>query len=1139
MDKMRFKRIVAIICTLLQIFLISTVFVSAEATDQTVLLEDSNIDLISGEDNTDGTENTINALSSPSNLNPPTPNFSRPNCLLNESITVTFDNTDVTSCTFTTEGINVTQISTNTLDFSVTSGAGEYGKATFSFSYSNGEVEESSIYTYIGNGKMFINALSLDTAQDCFMKQEYDAGRITLDEWKESSIQRTASLLANDDVVEIDVEDNTSGNIVVSGRFRWETSAGGTRLPLRQTKVELLDKQIIGSRSLSTAYTDNDGHFSFTIDPDDFSDLEIGGLDLIVRCYTESRSVKVADAWLYNSYGFEVDLGDDITSSPDSIYKYIKYDTNYSASKAVYVEQGMVTAERLATEMGVEFGNKLNVAYPYDIRFPENSYSAEFENIYFCAILEKHHSFFDIAMHEYGHYVQNTLNILGINLHQYILLDPTHKFELINFDEKDDKEYAMRLTWSEAWATAFAQIAQEYYYGEYNGVDLFADKKYCRYSYYGKNIETFVQADFSGESEEYTVLSTLWDLYDSYNSTEAFDNVSWGADKWWELTTHTGVYDLTDFVTYIYSACADEREKIGRILSEHKIAPEITSVVSSSSTNSFAAPVITWETGGSDTNPNNKFLIVIYDAQGNIVHNNVIDILNTNNMGENITYNQSNHTVSYTLPESDVAVWDAMVEKYAGTFSFKIEVSGYHTETPESGPYISGTRNYTLSKPNIELDIPSGAAANRYIEQTIRLDEGGSCYVKVRFNTSGYRLVQTFGSKDTKMSIYADPAGDVLASNDDAGYGVNGLINYNFNAGVDYYIKVQFYSSTVYGDFRLAVTPAHNGSSLSPDCITDFDNVQTLPVSEYKAITPVLSPGESEVALFIPTITGNYTIATRGDRDMYLYLIDPTSSEVIGEGGGYKNDDSGEDYNAYLSVNLQAQKKYLIIYSLYNPASATSEIADIIVEVYYNDYYNNTINSSSHTHSYDTFEAASATLHIHSCDCGYMDFVSHSYDTYVSRTESNHTYSCICGATKTSSHSFDTVMPLVMSPNHILSCACGESIEEAHIYDECVYVSNSQHQDACKCGQKLLGSLDLHTIMLGTIVNNKSNCIYCGGLVDLRYTDAWSIAKAIKVTVNGSYITESGIVVLAEADLEAYEDGTLIFYYPEELPQLE
>ncbi len=1126
MDKMRFKRIVAIICTLLQIFLFSTVFVSAEVTDQTVLLEDSNIDLISGEDNKDGTENTINALSSPSNLNPPTPNFSRPNCLLNESITVTFDNTDVTSCTFTTEGINVTQISTNTLDFSVTSGAGEYGKATFSFSYSNGEVEESSIYTYIGNGKMFINALSLDTAQDCFMKQEYDAGRITLDEWKESSIQRTASLLANDDVVEIDVEDNTSGNIVVSGRFRWETSAGGTKLPLRQTKVELLDKQIIGSRSLSTAYTDNDGHFSFTIDPDDFSDLEIGGLDLIVRCYTESRSVKVADAWLYNSYGFEVDLGDDITSSPDSIYKYIKYDTKYSASKAVYVEQGMVTAERFATEMGVEFGNKLNVAYPYDIRLPNSSYSTEIlPNIYVCAILEERHNVFDTLMHEYGHYIQQTLDIIHIGLDEYI--NGTHSYFVDNFYAKDDKDFAMRLTWSESWATAFAQIAQEYYSDQYNGVALFADKMHRdhlkEYGFYF-DFENALIGYYSCEAEEYTVTATLLDLYDSYNSAESFDNVSWGIEKWWDLTTYATVDDLTDFVTYIYTACSTERGDIGSILSHHKIAPLIRNATSSGN-DLNAPPTIEWTINGSNTNPNNEFAVVVYDIYGNVIFSN-----ESNRITTTLSYYQS---LSYTIPE---ASWQAITEKYGGTFKFKIAVWGYHNKDGEiSGPYFSDYAEYTSSKPEIELDIPSGAAANRYIEQTIRLDKGGSCYVKVRFNTSGYRLVQTFGTEDTKMSIYADPAGDALASNDDAGYGVNSLINYNFNAGVDYYIKVQFYSSTVYGDFRLAVTPAHNGSSLSPDCITDFDNVQTLPVSEYKAITPVLSPGESEVALFIPTITGNYTIATRGDRDMYLYLIDPTSSEVIGEGGGYKNDDSGEDYNAYLSVNLQAQKKYLIIYSLYNPASATSEIADIIVEVYYNDYYNNTINSSSHTHSYDTFEAASVTLHIHSCDCGYMDFVSHSYDTYVSRTESNHTYSCICGATKISSHSFDTITSSTAS-NHTKSCVCGASTAEAHTYSEYTYITNSRHSKECDCGQ---GILDYHTIMLGTEVNNHANCIYCDGLIDLRNEHYWSIAAAQKVTVNGSYITESGIVVLAEADLEAYENGTLIFYYPEDLPQVE
>ena len=39
-----------------------------------------------------------------------------------------------------------------------------------------------------------------------------------------------------------------------------------------------------------------------------------------------------------------------------------------------------------------------------------------------------------------------------------------------------------------------------------------------------------------------------------------------------------------------------------------------------------------------------------------------------------------------------------------------------------------------------------------------------------------------------------------------------------------------------------------------------------------------------------------------------------------------------------------------------------------------------------------------------------------------------------------------------------------------------------------------------------------------------------------KVTINGSYILPNGIIVLVDADIEAYENGTLVFYDKDNLP---
>ena len=41
------------------------------------------------------------------------------------------------------------------------------------------------------------------------------------------------------------------------------------------------------------------------------------------------------------------------------------------------------------------------------------------------------------------------------------------------------------------------------------------------------------------------------------------------------------------------------------------------------------------------------------------------------------------------------------------------------------------------------------------------------------------------------------------------------------------------------------------------------------------------------------------------------------------------------------------------------------------------------------------------------------------------------------------------------------------------------------------------------------------------------------------VTLNGSYILPSGIIVLVDEDFDAYINGTLVFYNKDELPTTE
>ena len=106
-----------------------------------------------------------------------------------------------------------------------------------------------------------------------------------------------------------------------------------------------------------------------------------------------------------------------------------------------------------------------------------------------------------------------------------------------------------------------------------------------------------------------------------------------------------------------------------------------------------------------------------------------------------------------------------------------------------------------------------------------------------------------------------------------------------------------------------------------------------------------------------------------------------------------------------------------------------------------------------------------------------------------------------------------------------------------HEYTEWTYHSPTHHIESCECGLK--GTLtSMHVIKAGTIVNFRAPCMYCGAII-LIGNDFVQVGPAnlAKVTLNGSYILPNGIIVLVDEDIEAYENGTLVWFDKDDLPQ--
>ena len=105
---------------------------------------------------------------------------------------------------------------------------------------------------------------------------------------------------------------------------------------------------------------------------------------------------------------------------------------------------------------------------------------------------------------------------------------------------------------------------------------------------------------------------------------------------------------------------------------------------------------------------------------------------------------------------------------------------------------------------------------------------------------------------------------------------------------------------------------------------------------------------------------------------------------------------------------------------------------------------------------------------------------------------------------------------------------------EDHSY-YCEYKDIMSHTKTCACGHT---TTEAHYIRQAEIINGRyAPCRGCYTMLDLQRDIAQiSPSSIMKVTANGSYVLPNGIVVLVDADIEAYENGTLVFYDKNDVP---
>ena len=115
------------------------------------------------------------------------------------------------------------------------------------------------------------------------------------------------------------------------------------------------------------------------------------------------------------------------------------------------------------------------------------------------------------------------------------------------------------------------------------------------------------------------------------------------------------------------------------------------------------------------------------------------------------------------------------------------------------------------------------------------------------------------------------------------------------------------------------------------------------------------------------------------------------------------------------------------------------------------------------------------------------------------------------------------------------------TVSNPHSYTDWKRLSSTHHIECCEyCGQTGTET-GLHTIIKSEITLNIAHCIHCGAKIMLGddIVQVPGMLNVQKVSINGSYILPNGIIVLVDEDIEAYENGTLVFYDRDDLPMIQ